>query len=167
MRPSLISGIIVLALTGVLGYKVVARHRAEAQRVRIQLEHGVQREDRRSQLEASQRLVESYRKRLAPEEEVVWLVRESGRLAREAEIQLSAVNPRRLRQVGGFSQLAVSLHFQTSYHQLGQFLSRIESAEHLLYVDELDFTLVRKPDGSPVAEVNLVVSALYLPPVTR
>lgn len=164
MKPALLSGIIVLAVAGLFGYKVFSEDQREAQRIREQLQQASHLEQQRSQLGASVEEVEAYRRRLAPEGEVAWLVQAVGELAREAGVRLATINPKRPRAFGELTQLSVALHLSASYHQLGQLLSRIESAEHFLHVDELDFTLMRQEEGG-IAGVDLLISTFHVPPV--
>ena len=164
MKPAWISGTIVLAVTIFFGYKIFLSDAREAQGVREQIEQELERGDRLTQLEAAFGVVESYREVLSPEREGVWLIRTVGKLAQEAGVHLSAVNPRRPRHFGEFTQLSVSLRLTASYHQLGHFISRIESAEHFLRVEQLDFTFASEVDGAVGADVDLIISAFYLSP---
>ncbi len=109
--------------------------------------------------------MELYRRRLAPEQDVVWLLRTVGELANEADIHLSTISPQPPKHRGEFTQVSVSLRLTASYHQLGQFLSRLESAEHLLRVDKLNLSPKASGDGASEADVDLVVSTMYLPPL--
>ena len=165
MKASLLSAIIVLAVAGFFGYKIISEHQSEAQRLREQLQQESELGNRQAQLEESLGLVELYRRRLAPGQDVVWLLRTVGELANEADIHLSAISPQPPKHRGDFTQVSVSLRLTASYHQLGRFLSRLESAEHLLRVDKLNLASKASGDGPSEAEVELVVSTMYLPPL--
>lgn len=165
MRPKLVAPIIVLALVAFFGYKVFSHEHARATRLRDAIQHERTLEDRRVQLERSLELVDAYRKRLAPEAEATWLLQEVGHVATESGVNLSAASPRKPRQLDQFTQLSVALHFTSSYHQLGQFVSRLEAAERFLRVDELTLRMLDPESPDPQADVELVVSTLYMPPV--
>ena len=165
MKAWLICAIIVLAAGGFFGYKIFLKDQAKAQHIREQLQQEHKLGDRRSQLEDSLGLLESYRRRLCPKADAGWLMRQVGDLANSAGLDVSTINPGKARRLGGITQLSVSLHLIASYHQLGQFLSRIESAEYLLHVDDLDFRRARaQHQDSMMADVDLVVSTFYMPP---
>ena len=165
MRPRVVAPIIVLALVAFFGYKVFNHYHARATRLRDAIQHERVLEDRRVQLERSLGLVEAYRTRLAPEAEATWLLQEVSHVATEAGVNLSSASPHKPRQLDQFPQLSVELHFTSSYHQLGQFVSRLEAAEPFLWVDELTLRLRDPESQDPQADVELVVSTLYMPPM--
>lgn len=165
MKPSVISGILILALSGVIGYKMYVKDQRIAQQVREQLRQELELDRQRSQLEGSLRVVEAYHEHLTDQREVGWLVGAIGQLAREASVHLSAINPKRPRQLEQATQLSVSLRLTTSYHELGNFISRIESSDTFFHIDELDFRQIVREDGRVEADVDLVVSTYQVSPV--
>jgi Tfp pilus assembly protein PilO len=161
----MISGAIVLALAGHFGYHhIYLKGQEEIRQARDVLQKAQALGGGKSQLASSLWVAEEYRKQLAPEGDVDWLVQEVGRIAQEAEVQLAAISPQRPRDIDGYTHLAVSLKFASSYHQLGHFLSRLESLPHHIRVEELEVT--RADSSEQGIAIQLLLSTLYVPPLT-
>jgi len=166
MKPAWISGIIVLVLAGYLGYNTVyLKGRQELSKFREQLRQHEQTQELRKQVARSLDEVERLRKRLPPEPDTEWLVREVGKLAEEAGVRLTSIIPQNPKALHEFTQLSVSLQFGISYHQLGKFLSAIENAKLFIHVDDLEMT--RGQDGSQSALVRMTLSTWYVPPLAK
>lgn len=162
MKPAVISGIIVLAATGYFGYHgAVVRPRQALERVQQQLREAQQEQDLRAHVAFSLQEFEHQRQRLAQSPDPDWLLQEVGKLVHDAGIEVRALIPQAPQKGAEFTRLAVSLQFTSTYHQLGQFLSRIESAQHSITVEELDVTPERSTSG--LAQVRLLLSVLYVP----
>ena len=128
IKPSLITGAIVLAFAWHVGY-----HRyQESQHAIATIAQHLRKEQATQALRAevanSLGELEQFRRQLSPTRDTEWLVGEVSRLAEEAGIQLSAIVQQEPRTVQGFTQLAVTLQVNTSYHRLGQLISRLENA---------------------------------------
>lgn len=104
---------------------------------------------------------ERLRNRLAPELETEWLIRQVSELAQAVGVELSSIVPGTPKTVQEFTQQTVTIQMMTSYHRLGQLLSRVESLPVLVRVEYLD---VRSAQDS-AAQVRLTLSTLYAPPV--
>ena len=164
MRPARVSGIIVLACAGYFGYHIAyVRPRETLQQVEQQLEEARQEQELRQQVAQSLNVLDQQRQRFAPRLDPDWLLQEVGKLAREAGVEVASLSPQTTQQGGEFTQLAVTLQFESTYHQLGQFLSRIERAPQSIRVDDLDLTPERGNTGT--AKIRLVLSTLYVPPL--
>jgi len=161
--PSLISGVLVAAITGYVGHQTIYRdYQRTMTTLRAQLTDRQQTQGFREQTAKSLQEIEQLRTRLPQNLETEWLVREVSRLAEEADVQLITILPISSRQVAGVEgvlTLSVALEFTASYHQLGKFLSTVESAPAFIRVDEL--ILARTGEG--LAKVQLTVSTLYVP----
>lgn len=162
-NPSLISGVLVAAITGYVGHQTIYR---DAQRtmttLRAQLTDQQQTQGVREQAAKSLQEIERLRQRLPQTLETEWLVREVSRLAEEADLRLATILPISPKQVVGLEgvmTLSVALEFTASYHQLGKLLSMVESAPAFIRVDEL--ILARTGEG--LAKVQLTVSTLHVP----
>ena len=164
MKPSLVSGIIVLALSGYFGYHIgYVRPRETLQQVQKGLKEAQQEQELRSEVAVSLEKLEREQKQFAPKADPDWLLQEVGKLTRDAGVQVTSLSPQPIQKQSEFTQLAVSLQFEATYHQLGQFLSHVEHAEHAIRIDELDVSPQRANAGR--AQVRLVLSTLYVPPV--
>ncbi len=159
VKPSLITGAIVLAFAWHVGY----HHYQESQHAIATIARHLREEQATQALRAgvAQSLgeLEQFRRQLSPARDTEWLVGEVSRLAQDAGIRLSAIVQQEPRTVQGFTHLAVTLQVNASYHQLGQFVSTLENAPVFLRVDEV--TLDRKDQEG--ASVRMTVSTLYMP----
>lgn len=166
MRLSWITAVIIFLGGGVFGYNMFSKDRVQATEIRKQVKEQYAVGKQRIRLEESLSLIESYRRRLSPEPQTAWLLRTVGKLAEEARINLSGINPQTPRALGDLSEFSVALRFSSSYHELGEFLSLIESNPKLLRIERLEFKpLISEANDLFEANVTLVVSTLFLPPV--
>lgn len=162
IKPSLVSGIIVLAMTGSLGYHTAyVRPREALEHVRKQLREAQQEHELRSHVALSLGTLERERQAFAPKPQPEWLLEEVERLAREFDITVASLTPHPTREWADGTLLIVSAQFHATYHQLGQFMSRLEGSDHLIRVDELE--IAPDPAKPNLAKIRLVVSALYVP----
>ncbi len=163
MKPSALTGVVLLALAGYVGYHALYLPLQKTLRgLQGQLQESQQTYDLRKGLANSLEKLKTLRQRLAPNAETEWLVREVNRLAESVGIKPPlSITPQRPAKLQEFTSLAVTVEFDTTYHQLGQFISSLERAESFLRLDE--FQLMPSERGA--ARVRLTVSAVHLPPL--
>lgn len=167
MRPLLLVGATIVAITGLIGYhRVYAPRRNEVLSIQQQI-----REEQASQA-ALQGIVvvlkrlEQYRKRLPTEPDPSWLVREVVQLAQDTGVQFTTIAQEPTRSIDQFTRLAVGLHFTATYHQLGAFLDRVERAEPFILIERVEVSGQRDTNGA--GGVRIVLSTLYAPfPVSK
>ena len=170
VKPVVISGLMVAAFASQIGYQGYREDQREIEQVRAQWQEAQQAQALRATVAKSLDEVARFRKRLPPEPETAWLIREVGRLAESAGVELTSITPQTPRQFQDVTYLAVALRLSTSYHTLGKFLATLESARDFLRVDELE---VQQQAGgasaaaSRPAQVKLTVSTLYVPDPSR
>lgn len=160
MKPSVISGVAILVVSGLFGYqRVYVSSRQELSRLREQLREQQQAQELRVQLARSLQELERFQQQLPPEPETEWLIREVGRLAQKAGVQLASITPQNPTKLDAFTRVAVTLQFQASYHQLGEFVSAIENATSFLRVDQLEVS----GGQQRTTPILLTVSTVYVP----
>lgn len=160
MKPTLLSGIIVLALAGQLGYHTVyLPYQHKVRELQEQVAKQRQTHELQAQLAKSLEELEQLRKVLPAQPDTEWLVRAVGELAEEAGLQLTSIVPQSPQAVQEFTRLSVNLQLVTSYHQLGKFISLLERSKSFLKIDGLD--IARREEG--MAQVKMTVSTLYVP----
>ena len=79
--------------------------------------------------------VARYRPQLLAAREASAVIEAVNRMAEESSITLTSVTPVRPETTGGYVRVPVQVEVRCSYHQLGRFLSRVESASRFLNVD--------------------------------
>lgn len=164
MKPSLLSGAILLALATSAGYHILhLPTQKKLAQLNLQLDEAQKTQDLRMTVARLMVAHEAFQKELSPKPETEWLVREVNRLAEEAQIKppisLAPQRPSRLEDLTAF---AVSVEFDATYHQLGHFISSVERAPSFLRVEDLQIV----PIENEVSRVRLTVSTFYLPPMT-
>ncbi len=164
MKPTLVSGLMMLALTSVLGYHNIYRpHQARVQALEKQLIEQRQTQELREQVARSLEELERLEQQLPREPETEALVREISKLAEEAGVQLTSIIPQSPKPLRGFTHLSVQLQVVTSYHELGKFISVLENAKPFINIDELGLGQ-RDPSGS--TQARMTVSTLAPAPGT-
>lgn len=163
IKPSLVSGIIVLALSGGVGYYMGdVRPRNAVEHLQRQRKEALQEQQLRIHVASLLESLEGAQRLLAPTREADWLLQEVGRLAQESGVKVVSITPHAPRTANELTILSVSVQLAAGYHQLGHFLSRIESYGRLLQVDELNVT-AQAGDGK--AQARLIISAFNVPPL--
>ncbi len=160
MKPSLLSGAIILALTGLLSYHTVyMRVRKELRAIQTQEAQGQETQALRIKLADTLEQVERLRKRLPQTPETERLIHEVSTLANKAGIQLTGIDPQDPKPLQELTHLSVTLQFVSSYHQLGAFLSTLESSPFFLKVEDLQIS----GRGEETREVRLTIGTVYVP----
>jgi len=165
MKPSFISGIIILGVAGAMSFQIYTEQQKKVLHIQQEVSQIVELEEQRSQAAELLKLLEAHRQRLAPSPETSWLVRQISKLSSGAGIDLASVDPQEPHRVGEFDQPAVTVRFLASYHELGHLISQIESTEHYLHVDKAALDADPGAEDSSRASVLLKISTLFLPPV--
>jgi type IV pilus assembly protein PilO len=167
MKPNVVSGILVFVVGISMGWQRVHAP-VEARRSQLTVQLASEREAQAVREQVAKLLgeIDQFRKRLAPEPETAWLVGEVGKLAKDAKIELASIAPQQQKLIQEFTHLSVIVQFSSSYHDLGKFLSVLESSRSFIRVDELSMTPDRSTSkqGQGVQLVKLTLSALHAPP---
>ena len=162
MKPIYVSALVIFGLACYAGRGVYSRVSQAAANIQAQLTEQRKVQELREQVAASLQQVEQMEQRLAPEPETEWLIRQVNRIAQETGTQLSAIVPQAPKSLQAFVHLTVALQLTASYHQVGRLLSALESSPSFIRVEQLEVT--RKPETA-VAQVQLLVGTLYVPPL--
>ena len=79
-----------------------------------------------------------YTKRTPEAKDTSWLLKEISRISSEEGIEISSIESGDLKERDLYFKLNVILNVYASYHQLGVFLSRVESEEKFFRVESLN-----------------------------
>lgn len=79
-----------------------------------------------------------YEERIPKNRDVSWLLGELSNLASKEHIYISSIKPGDTKDKGLYIKYNVILKTVSTYHQLGRFISEIESYEKFLRVDYID-----------------------------
>ena len=165
IKPAMLTGAIVLALAGRVGYHLYQQSQQEVATIGQRLHEAQHTQELREALAGVLTTDEQLRRQLSPAPDAEWLVREVSRLADEAGVPLSAMihqPPQRLQEL---THVAVTLQFSASYHDTARLVSALEHSPTFLRIDELSVTGSRLPTDHP--RIRMTVSTLYAPPITQ
>ena len=119
-------------------------------------------------------IVKQYQLRLPGVSSPDWLVREVTRLAEQAHLQLQSIDPEMSRPYErGATRMAVRIQLESTYHDVGVFLSLLESSPKYIRVEELEMHPAKGLSDITadmdlkhfLTSVRMVLSTLYLPPI--
>ncbi len=160
---TLTSGLVILALCAYFGYHVAyVRPGKAVELIQQQLTEARQKHELQQVVVSSLYALEQQRTRFAERADPDWLLQEISQLTKAAGLEARAVSPHPAQTRGDVTVLRVSLQFSATYHELGRFLSRIESHPRFLQVDDLQ--LIARGAESGHADVRLTLSTLHVPP---
>lgn len=163
IKPALVSGVMIVALTGYLGYHTVyLSGQRKLSALREQLANQQQAQELGGGILRSLKEVAQLHKRLPPAPETEWLLQEVGKIAQQEEVQLISIVPQEPKRLQDVTRLSVALKFVSSYHQLGRFISALENSPLFLWIETLDLARGR---GS-LAQVEMTVSSVWVPALT-
>ena len=110
-----------------------------------------------AQLEAER---QAYRQQLAETGDVTWLVETLNQISKKTNVKIISITPLQTQQIRQYEKVSLRLDAKCRYHELGKFVSQIESYDKLIKVSGVT---ARRPDdaASKLLEVSLVVSAFH------
>ena len=115
--------------------------------------------------------LESYSKRTLDIKDPSWFLKEISRIASEVGIEASFVKSEDSEDTNLYAKLGVEINVHTTYHQLGVFLSRIESEEKFFKVESLsmkrldlddDFESLTERFKPFDVKANIIISTVIL-----
>jgi type IV pilus assembly protein PilO len=118
------------------------------------------------QLAALHEKMISYETILSSEEEIPSLLEELSAMAKESGVRIIGIRPQAAIVPGGeagtdsYEEIPVSIKAKCGYHQLGRFISRLESAKRLLVIEQIN--IASNPRTSRSHDVQLLVSTFLV-----
>lgn len=112
----------------------------------------------------AERDIAGYRNRLAASNEMSWLMNTVGKVAEDGSFPLRSVDPQNpVRENGAYDKILLQIRTQCTYHELGEFVSRIESYSKLLRVISVSLSPAGPDDGtrSPQLDVDMQIATYY------
>ncbi len=99
-----------------------------------------------------QTVVAKYRSYFVKGKDESWLVDKVSRAANEAGLTIVSLNPRPLSDAGAFIYVGLSLSASGTYHQLGDFIGRLENSREFIRIEKLSF---KKSEQALKADVQI------------
>lgn len=85
---------------------------------------------------------------------------------RQNQIRVSALNPGNAQEQDIFVKVPLNISFEGTYHQLGNFISLIESSADFLMVESLSI-LAPELQGGYSEKISMIVNSIYLKEQTK
>lgn len=184
MNPKLMIVATGIALVGYVGYhRIHAGQAQQRQLIAAQIAQEIADQDAQRQVAALITDIETYQQRLPQEPDPSWLISKITEAARADGIELTSLSPDNPMDQKTFINLSATFQFQSTYHQLGRFLTQLESSRPFIRVDRVEMNpnaaparaAQSKDEASGLAPpepnaqaltVRLKVSTMHVPPVT-
>ena len=106
--------------------------------------------------------IASYQPRIVPERNDEWLRRSVTDMAGQSRVEIVSISPQAPDDKGVYVRLPLRLEVECEYHQLGDFISKMESSEKFIKVDALNRGVIGTKEGRTIARVSLTISTFYL-----
>lgn len=169
MKPSLVVGLIGIALISLVGYqRIRGSHQTAMRAVQEQLRK--EQADQRAQQDTATlfRQIEEYQQHLPTPTDESWLINRVTAAVQTSGLQLISIAQDPPQNFKTFIRLGAKLQFYATYHQLGAFLAKLEGGKSFIRVDRVMVTPASQSYGKEANKtpvVQLAVSTIGLPPV--
>ncbi|MDO8602949.1 MAG: type 4a pilus biogenesis protein PilO [Candidatus Omnitrophota bacterium] len=120
-------------------------------------------------IRALSKYIKIYDKKIPEGGSVSWLLGEVSNIASSEQVEVSSIKPGNPEGYGLYTKLSVAVDLISTYSQLGNFVSRIESSEKFLKIESINIKrmdLDGKPEKSSDrfkafdVKVNIVISTI-------
>lgn len=106
---------------------------------------------------------DSYENNLPEVKETAWLLGEVAKIANQNRIKLQSIQPKPMVREKDIIRFAISLSIRCTYHELGGFISRLESSKKFIHVDRFNVNSkgsdeTMESNDSPTADVQMELS---------
>ena len=161
IQKALLAGVTVFVLILIWGGRFMyeksnaklKKLKIERQRVRLENRVGVKLNE-----------LSKIRKKMTVIQESSRFLAEVAKIAGQLNLKLKAISALPREKRNDFIKLSVSLEVDTTYHELGLFISKIESAEVFMSIDKLELNslVTAENAASPRILAKLIVSTVTL-----
>lgn len=113
--------------------------------------------------------INSYRQKISTPGDISLVINEVFKIAKDMKIEIVSLQPQQTEEETLYVRLPLKVVIEAGYHELGRFLSRIESSEKFIKVDNLQISTAEVGSaGVPTLEegekprATLMLSGTYL-----
>ncbi|MCK4858928.1 MAG: type 4a pilus biogenesis protein PilO [Candidatus Omnitrophica bacterium] len=89
------------------------------------------------EISVAQKNIQKHRLRLFPSKDTSYLLNQVTKLANESNVKITSITPKPFVQEKHYQKLSLVLVLETSYNQLGQFISKLESSYYFISVGKI------------------------------
>lgn len=109
----------------------------EVKKLRLQQEAEIKKEEILKNIAGMEAKEKTYKSGLSEGQEVSWLIESLNQMAQASSVTLTSMVPASKADLGDYRKLPVGIEASGSYHQIGNFVSRIESDPRFIDVENL------------------------------
>ncbi|MBN3038029.1 MAG: type 4a pilus biogenesis protein PilO [Candidatus Omnitrophica bacterium] len=157
--------ILVFLLVCFIGYNLVLKYnQTKIASVKEEIEKEKKKGELLIDISILDRKMKTFRSRSFPSTEITPLLDMITPLAKECGIAIETFSPRPLSHKEGFAYIPLEIPLRCGYHQVGKFISLLESNKELIRVQSVRLGKLDDIEGAGVGmlQVNLTLNGLYL-----
>lgn len=189
LKTNIILATLIFISFLLIGHNIYTRQIDKMDETRARLEIERRKNEICARIRKIQLEMQKYKDRIPVGRDIPWIVSEITSIARRANLDIHIIEPRPIKKRRFHAILPVTLKVAGSYHQLGRFVSKLESSEKFIKVDEMKlqslgsrilekrpmiepgdearadlFTgrQVFNPAGEMLADITFIISTMYL-----
>lgn len=167
-RKDIVIGLGILLVAAILAQKVVYSPKAKKiERLRSQIREEEEKNRLLGEIDQIDQTLHSYQKKTPSGREVSWVLDKVTKIAKDMELSIISLEPQPPDDRGAYVRLPLKLEVECGYHELGRFLSQIESSEEFLRIESLQVKTgeQREKERSSILKkprATLVISSIYV-----
>lgn len=116
-----------------------------------------QKEETLGKLSELDKKIKNYDRYFEKTEDNSWLIENVNRLAVSSGVNLGSITPQQTEMGENFNKLFLRLELRCGYHELGKFLSGIESGPRFIKISEVNAQSLMGGQQSPEKKLNVTV----------
>ena len=99
-----------------------------------------------------------YKHSIADNSEISWFIEELNKMAKQSSILLISITPMGDENKGDFQKSTMKIETQCAYHELGDFVSRIESSSRFIKISGFHAEILRQQSADKNIKASVLVS---------
>jgi len=165
-------------ITIIIGYNYI--YKPQIERIddkKAQLEKEIEKNKIAYEIHGLQREINEYVKYFPKASDATWLVSQVTNKVKKSRIELLSVKPEDVKRFKNYDIMSVKLQIRSTYHNLGDFISKMESSKDFMRVNSVKIlkykrsetesdssgsTEITDKSGNVMANIEVVISAFYL-----
>lgn len=160
-KKLLLISIIIIVVALIVGNSIFRTQSARVERLKAKVAQEKQKNRILIGIQKIEDEINSFLPRLLPKKDQDWLRRQATRIANESNVEILSISPKSPQDRGLYVWLPIGMEVECGYHQLGNFISLLESSRNLIWLESLDLTR-KEINGKVMGKAKIVVSTFYL-----
>ncbi len=137
LKTNIILATLIFISFLLIGHNVYTRQIDKIDETQARLETEQRKTEIHTRIMKIQLEMQKYKDRIPVGRDIPWIVSEITSVARRANLDIHIIEPQPIKKRRFHAILPITLRVTGSYHQLGRFVSKLESSEKFIKVDEM------------------------------